>query len=102
MPRRYTSELIPPFGIATCELNALTATIHDRMLRRIGASGLWHGPEPAPRDLMKPFPFDLMVVWPIGRLAEEQHSRHHRRDRSWLTDLLQVCMPSLAVRCHDT
>ena len=25
----------------------------------------WLGPEPDPRDLMKPFPSDLMTMWPI-------------------------------------
>ncbi|MEI9413223.1 hypothetical protein [Mesorhizobium salmacidum] len=25
----------------------------------------WLGPDPDPRDLMKPFPSDLMKMWPI-------------------------------------
>ncbi|MBY2944213.1 MULTISPECIES: SOS response-associated peptidase [Rhizobium] len=57
------------FAIVTCEPNAMMAQIHDRMpvvLHREDYER-WLSPEPDPTDLMKPFPAELMTMWPIGR-----------------------------------
>lgn len=57
------------FAIVTCPPNEMMATIHDRMpviLHRKDYER-WLSAEPDPDDLMKPFPADLMTMWPIGR-----------------------------------
>jgi putative SOS response-associated peptidase YedK len=44
------------------------AEIHDRMpliLARSDYTG-WLSEEPDPRDLMQPFPAELMRIWPIS------------------------------------
>jgi putative SOS response-associated peptidase YedK len=45
------------------------ATIHDRMPVILSPSDYnhWLGPEPDPRDVMKPFSSDQMKMWPIER-----------------------------------
>lgn len=64
---KTTGELIRTFAIVTCEPNTLMATIHDRMPVILAPADYmrWLGPEPDPRDLMKPYPSDLMKMWPI-------------------------------------
>ena len=69
-PRRYMGELERPgfrrmdsdFAIITTDANELVADIHDRMPVIVLPSdyGRWFGDEPDPRDLMRPFPADLM------------------------------------------
>ncbi len=50
------------FAIITTDANELVADIHDRMPVIVLPSdyGRWFGDEPDPRDLMRPFPADLM------------------------------------------
>lgn len=59
----------PPFAVATCEPNELMATIHDRMPVLLHPEDYerWISSDEDPRDLMKPFPSDLMTMWKIGR-----------------------------------
>jgi putative SOS response-associated peptidase YedK len=57
------------FCILTCEPNEMMAEIHDRMpviLHREDYDR-WLSSEPGPHDLLKPFPADLMTMWPIDR-----------------------------------
>jgi putative SOS response-associated peptidase YedK len=65
---KLTGELIRTFAIAPCVPNQLMATIHDRMPVILAPEDYmrWLGPEPDPRDLMKPYPSDLMKMWPIA------------------------------------
>jgi SOS response associated peptidase (SRAP) len=56
------------FAIITTDANELVADIHDRMpviLSRYDYAR-WLGEEPDPRDLMRPFPAELMRMWPIS------------------------------------
>ncbi|WP_026619950.1 putative SOS response-associated peptidase YedK (plasmid) [Ensifer sp. WSM1721] len=64
-----TGEDIRTFCVITCPPNEMMATIHDRMpviLHREDYER-WLSPEPDPYNLMKPFPADLMTMWPIHR-----------------------------------
>ncbi|MER8410050.1 SOS response-associated peptidase [Mesorhizobium sp. M1342] len=65
---KATGELIRTFAVVTCEPNTLMATIHDRMPVILAPADYmrWLGPETDPRDLMKPYPSDLMKMWPIA------------------------------------
>lgn len=64
-----TKEVVTTFCVVTCEPNEMMATIHDRMPVILDPTDYdrWIGPEPDPRDLMKPFPAERMTMWPIGR-----------------------------------
>jgi putative SOS response-associated peptidase YedK len=56
------------FAIITTDANGLVADIHDRMpviLSRYDYAR-WLSEEPDPRDLMRPFPPELMRMWPIS------------------------------------
>lgn len=57
------------FAIITCPANAMMAAIHDRMPVILHPENYerWLSPEPEPDDLMKPFPSELMTMWPIGK-----------------------------------
>ncbi|MCZ8548652.1 SOS response-associated peptidase [Mesorhizobium qingshengii] len=63
---KATGELVRTFAIVSCEPNALIATIHDRMPVILPPSHhmRWLGPVSDTRDLMKPFPSELMKMWP--------------------------------------
>jgi putative SOS response-associated peptidase YedK len=67
-PDKVTGELVRTFAIATCEPNGLMATIHDRMPVILAPSDYirWLEPESDPRDLLRPFPSELMKMWPIS------------------------------------
>jgi putative SOS response-associated peptidase YedK len=56
------------FAIITTDANELVADIHDRMPVILAPDdyGRWLGEEPDPRDLMRPFPAELMRMWPIS------------------------------------
>jgi putative SOS response-associated peptidase YedK len=56
------------FAIITTDANELVADIHDRMPVIIAPadSGRWLGDEPDPRELMRPYPAELMRIWPIS------------------------------------
>jgi putative SOS response-associated peptidase YedK len=63
-----SGEWIWTFAIITTDANELVAEIHDRMpviLSRYDYAR-WLGEEPDPRGLMRPFPADLMRMWPIS------------------------------------
>jgi putative SOS response-associated peptidase YedK len=64
-----TGEWVRTFVILTTPSNELVARIHDRMpaiLNPVDYSR-WLGTEPDPRDLLAPFPSDLMAMWPISK-----------------------------------
>ncbi|MDK1494797.1 SOS response-associated peptidase [Sinorhizobium sp. 7-81] len=64
-----TEEDIRAFCVITCPPNDMMATIHDRMpvILHRDDYARWLSPEPDPYDLMKPFPAELMTMWPIDR-----------------------------------
>jgi putative SOS response-associated peptidase YedK len=63
-----SGEWIRTFAIITTEANELVATIHNRMPAILPPFeyARWLGPDPDPRELMQPFPADLMRMWPIS------------------------------------
>jgi putative SOS response-associated peptidase YedK len=56
------------FAILTTPANELVDTIHDRMPAVLAPADYdrWLGNEPDPRDLLQPFPSELMTIWPIS------------------------------------
>jgi putative SOS response-associated peptidase YedK len=63
-----SGEWIRTFAIITTDANALVADIHDRMplILAAGNYALWLGDELDSSDLMRPFPAELMRMWPIS------------------------------------
>jgi putative SOS response-associated peptidase YedK len=63
-----SGEWIRTFAIITTDANALVAEIHDRMPVILPREGYarWLGEEADTRDLMRPFPAELMRIWPIS------------------------------------
>lgn len=64
-----TGELIRTFCILTCEANAMIAAIHDRMPVILPPDSYrrWLSPdETDPRDLLVPYPPELMRMWPVS------------------------------------
>jgi putative SOS response-associated peptidase YedK len=63
-----SGDWIRTFAIITTDANELVADIHDRMPVILAATdgARWIGEEHDPGDLMRPFPADLMRVWPIS------------------------------------
>ncbi|QPC44622.1 SOS response-associated peptidase [Kaustia mangrovi] len=59
---------VKTFAIVTCRANALMAEIHDRMPVVVAPEDYerWLGSEADPRDLLKPYPPELMIMWPIA------------------------------------
>ena len=60
----------------TTDANELVADIHDRMPVILAPADYarWLGEEPDPRDLMRPFPSELMRIWPIStRVNKPDH-----------------------------
>jgi putative SOS response-associated peptidase YedK len=57
------------FALITCEPNEMIAAIHDRMPVLLHPEDYewWISSAEDPRDLMKPFPADLITMWMIGR-----------------------------------
>ncbi|KWV56677.1 hypothetical protein AS026_33055 [Rhizobium altiplani] len=57
------------FAAITCPPNEMMAAIHDRMpvILHRGDYDRWLSPEPDPDDLMRPFPAELMKMWPVDR-----------------------------------
>jgi putative SOS response-associated peptidase YedK len=72
-----TGEIIRTFCIITCPANELVSEIHDRMpvILPVEAYERWLANiEPDPRDLLKPFPPELMTMWPIStRVNKPDH-----------------------------
>ncbi len=67
--RDPASEWVRTFAILTTDANDLVADIHDRMPLILAPADYVRllGDEPDPRDLMRPFPADLMRIrcWQI-------------------------------------
>jgi putative SOS response-associated peptidase YedK len=63
-----SNEWIRTFAILTTDANQLVADIHDRMQVILAPADYqrWLGEEPDPRDLLRPFPAELMRMWPIS------------------------------------
>jgi putative SOS response-associated peptidase YedK len=63
-----SGEWLRTFAIITTDANELVADIHDRMPVILAPSDYarWLGEETNPRDLMRPFPAELMRMWPIS------------------------------------
>ena len=61
-------EWVRTFAILTTPANELVGTIHDRMPAVLAPAAYdrWLGTEPDPRDLLQPFPSELMAIWPIS------------------------------------
>jgi putative SOS response-associated peptidase YedK len=63
-----TEEKIRTFCILTCEPNEMMATIHNRMPVILHPSDYMRWlTDTDPRDLLKPFPAELMTMWPINK-----------------------------------
>ena len=65
--RPKTGEDIRTFCVLTCELNEMTATIHNRMLAIWVLPTIVDSSWMRTRDLLKPFAAGLMTMWPINR-----------------------------------
>jgi putative SOS response-associated peptidase YedK len=63
-----TGEWIRTFAIVTTNANDMVADIHDRMPAILAPAHYdrWLSDEPDPRDLLRPFPADLMCMWPVS------------------------------------
>jgi putative SOS response-associated peptidase YedK len=63
-----TDEWVRTFTIITVPANDLVAAIHDRMpaIRHREDYDRWLGIEPDPRDALRPFPSELLRMWPIS------------------------------------
>jgi len=63
-----TGEWIRTFAVVTTDANELVADIHNRMPAILAPDDYdrWLSEEPDPRDLLRPFPADLMRMWPIS------------------------------------
>jgi putative SOS response-associated peptidase YedK len=63
-----SGEWIRTFAIITTDANELVADIHDRMPVILAPLDYtrWLGEEPDSREVMRPFPADLMRMWPIS------------------------------------
>lgn len=70
--RDETGTEIKTFAVITCPPNELMAEIHDRMPVILAPADYdrWLGLEPDPRDLLRPYPSEDMVMWPVsGRVG---------------------------------
>jgi putative SOS response-associated peptidase YedK len=56
------------FAIITTDANELVADIYDRMPAILAPADYdrWLGFEPDPRDLLHPYPANLMRMWPVS------------------------------------
>src|SRR5918998_61922 len=63
-----TGEWIRTFTIVTADANELVAQLHDRMPVIIGPADRdrWMSPDEAPHDLLRPYPAELMKMWPVS------------------------------------
>jgi putative SOS response-associated peptidase YedK len=61
-------ERIRTFAIITTPANELVADIHDRMpaILSSGDYDRWLSEDPDPGELLRPFPADLMRMWPVS------------------------------------
>ncbi len=81
-----TEEGLKTFTILTTEANGVLAPIHDRMpvILDPPAFDAWLDPDSPPArvlDLMRPYPDDLMVRWPVStRVNNSRHDGPDLRD----------------------
>jgi putative SOS response-associated peptidase YedK len=63
-----SGEWIRTFAVVTTDANEMVADIHNRMPAILAPADYdrWLGDEPDPCDLLRPFPADLMRMWPIS------------------------------------
>jgi putative SOS response-associated peptidase YedK len=63
-----TGQWLRTFTIITVPANGLLRDIHPRMPAILAPRDYerWIGPEPDPRDALRTYPGELMVVWPIS------------------------------------
>jgi putative SOS response-associated peptidase YedK len=63
-----SGEWLRTFCVVTTRANALVRPIHSRMplILRPADYERWLGPEPDPRDLLRPFPEEPMTLWPVS------------------------------------
>src|SRR3954453_13616843 len=63
-----TGEWVRTFAVITTAANELVTEIHDRMpaILRPEDYDRWLGVEPDPRELLKPFPPEPMMMWPVS------------------------------------
>jgi putative SOS response-associated peptidase YedK len=84
-----TGDWVRTFAIITAPANELVATIHDRMpaiLRREDYDR-WLGTEPDPRDVLRPFPSELLRMWPIStRVNSPKNDDEHLLDEIELAE----------------
>jgi putative SOS response-associated peptidase YedK len=82
-----SGEWIRTFAIITTDANELVAEIHDRMPVILPHEGYtrWLGEEADPRDLMRPFPAELMRIWPISTRVNKPEN-----DDASILDPIQV------------
>ena len=61
-------EWVRTFAVITTDANELVADIHDRMpvILKPEDYDRWLGLEPDPRDLLRPFPAEVMRMWPTS------------------------------------
>ena len=71
-----SGEWLRTFAVITTDANALVADIHDRMPLILVSEdyGPWLGEEPDAADLMRPFPAELMRMWPISTRVNKQEN----------------------------
>jgi putative SOS response-associated peptidase YedK len=64
------------FAILTVPVNELVAQIHDRMpaILRPEDYQRWLGDEPDPHNALRPFPSDLLRMWPISTRVNKPES----------------------------
>jgi putative SOS response-associated peptidase YedK len=64
-----TSEWLRTFTILTTQPNELVTPLHDRMPVILSSEGYdqWLGKETDPSDLIRPYPADEMMTWPVSR-----------------------------------
>jgi putative SOS response-associated peptidase YedK len=65
------------FAVITCPPNELMATLHDRMpvILKPEDYARWISSEEDPRDLLQPFPAELMTIWPVdGKVGKPDNN----------------------------
>jgi putative SOS response-associated peptidase YedK len=82
-----SGEWIRTFSIITTDANDLAAEIHDRMplILRPGDYARWLGDKPDPHDLMRRFPVEPILMWPISRRVNKPEN-----PSSWQRMLLDM------------
>ena len=81
--KNQEGEWVRTFAILTTPANELVSTIHDRMpaILAPAAYDRWLGAEPDPRDLLQPFPSELLAMWPISiRVNSPSNDDEHLLD----------------------